>query len=102
VGVRDDRTGWIECDVRVELTPRPSAVLVNLFLRAFVMVSLVAANTRQISHGHYGGALVCGCLISYVWYRNVGKASRDERPIAAIAYALGAGCGTVCGMWLAG
>jgi 4-amino-4-deoxy-L-arabinose transferase-like glycosyltransferase len=101
VGLRDGGISWPECDVRVELT-QPSAVLVNLFLRAFVMVTLVAANTRQISQGHYGWALVCGCLISYVWYRNVGKASRDERQIAAIAYALGAGCGTVCGMWLAG
>jgi uncharacterized protein YebE (UPF0316 family) len=87
--------------VRVVVS-RPSAVLVNLFLRAFVMVSLVAMNTRQIAHGNYRGAFLCGCLISLVWYLNVGKASHDQRWQAVLAYALGAGCGTVCGMWIAG
>jgi hypothetical protein len=80
----------------------PSAVLANLFLRAFVMVSLVAMNTRQIAHGNYRGAFLCGCLISLVWYLNVGKASHDQRWQAVLAYSLGAGAGTVCGMWLAG
>jgi uncharacterized protein YebE (UPF0316 family) len=80
----------------------PSAVLVNLFLRAFAMVTLVSCNTVQISQGRYAGAVLCGCLISLVWYLNVGKASNDQRWQAVLAYALGAGCGTVCGMWIAG
>jgi uncharacterized membrane protein YdjX (TVP38/TMEM64 family) len=94
VGLRDGRTGWPECAVRVELA--------KLFGRAFVMVFLVSANTVQISQRQYAGAFLCGCLISLVWYLNVGKASHDQRWQAVLAYALGAGCGTVCGMWISG
>jgi hypothetical protein len=101
VGVRDGGISWPECDVRVELT-QPSAGLANLFLRAFVLVALTSANVRQIAQGHYGWAFVCGGLISLVWYLNVGKASHDQRWAAVLAYSVGAGCGTVCGMWLAG
>jgi hypothetical protein len=94
VGLRDARLGWHQCDVRVEL--------MALFLRAFLLVALTAANVRQISHGNYSGAFVCGGLISLVWYLNVGKASHDQRWEAVLAYSLGAASGTVCGMWLAG
>jgi hypothetical protein len=80
--------------VRVELA--------KLFGRAFLMVSLVSLNTVQIAQGRHGGAFLCGCLISLVWYLNVGKASHDQRWQAVLAYSLGAGCGTVCGMWVAG
>ncbi len=74
--------------------------MANLFFRAFVMVTLVAANTRQIAQGHYRGAFLCGAAISAVWYLNVGKACDDKRPAAVAAYALGAAVGTVTGMWL--
>jgi hypothetical protein len=94
VGLRDGCPGWLECDVRVEL--------MALFLRAFLLVALTAANVRQISQAHYAGAFVCGGLISLVWYLNVGKASHDQRWAAVVAYSLGAASGTVCGMWLAG
>ena len=71
-----------------------------LFLRAFLLVTLTAANVRQISHSHYAGAFVCGAAISFVWFLNVGKASDDRRWLSALVYALGAGCGTLFGMWL--
>lgn len=75
--------------------------LVNLFLRAFVVVSCVAANTRQIATGRYGGAVCCGFLISFLWWRNAGRASEDRSTVAAVAYGLGAAAGTALGMWLA-
>lgn len=75
-------------------------VLTSLFLRAFVLVTLTAMNVRQIAGGRYLGAFVCGAGISAVWYVNVGNASHDRRAVAAAAYALGAGAGTLFGMWL--
>jgi hypothetical protein len=65
-------------------------------------VALVSANVSQIAQKDYLGAFICGVMISVLWYLNVGKASHDRRWQAVLAYALGAGFGTVCGMWLAG
>jgi hypothetical protein len=70
-----------------------------LFLRGFVMVTLVAANTRQIANGRYAAAFVVGGLISLVWWSNSSKDRPNFRG-AGLVYALGAACGTVCGMWL--
>lgn len=78
--------------------PRGPGVYVRLFWRGFLLVALVAANTRQIAEGHYGGAFLCGGLISVVWWQNSSK-HRPDVPGAALAYALGAACGTVAGMW---
>ena len=78
----------------------PSARLPAVFLRSFVVVTFVAMNTRQIAAGHYGGAFLCGGLISYFWWRNAGKASTDRSHAAAFCYGLGAACGTMLGMWL--
>jgi hypothetical protein len=70
-----------------------------LFLRGFVMVTLVAANTRQIANGRYAAAFVVGGLISLVWWSNSSK-DRPSFRGAGVVYALGAACGTVAGMWL--
>jgi hypothetical protein len=72
-----------------------------LFLRGFVLVSLVAANTTQIAQRHFGGAFIVGMGVSLVWWWN-SSSKRPEIPGAAFAYAVGAACGTVTGMYLAG
>lgn len=74
--------------------------LAGVFLRALAMVTLVAWNTRQIAAGRYWHAIVIGGLISYVWWRNAGKASADRSHVAAVCYGVGASCGTALGMWL--
>lgn len=70
-----------------------------MFLRGFLLVTLVALNTRQVSQGHYGGAFVVGGLISLTWWANSSSKREDVRG-AGVAYALGAACGTCLGMWL--
>lgn len=75
-------------------------IYARTFARAFVMVCLVAMNTRQVAAGHYGPAFVVGCAISAVWWWNAKTAAHSDAPGAWIAYALGAGFGTVTGMWL--
>jgi hypothetical protein len=71
----------------------------RLWLRGFILVALVAANTRQIAAGDYFGAFLVGGCISFVWWANSSK-DRPDAKGAGAAYAFGAACGTVAGMWL--
>ena len=75
-----------------------------LALRAYVMVALVACNTIQVAHGRWLGAFCVGALISILWYWNAGTAGKSDLPRlpASLCYGLGAGLGTLTGMWLAG
>jgi len=72
---------------------------VRVFCRGFVLVALVALNTRQIASGNYLGAFMVGGLISAVWWSNSSKEREDVTGAGAV-YAFGAACGTVFGMWL--
>ena len=76
--------------------------MMRLFLRGFGIVSLTAANVREISQGHYGAAFVVGTAISLVWWFNSKSASRSDSWRDSLVYALGAGAGTVTGMFLSG
>lgn len=71
-----------------------------LYGRAFLQVALVSANVVQIAHEQYGGAFVVGTGISLLWFLNARTAAQSALPGAAVIYALGAGSGTVAGMWL--
>jgi hypothetical protein len=71
----------------------------RVFLRGFVLVTLVAMNTRQVANGRYLGAFLIGGLISLVWWAN-SSAQREQFKGAGVVYAFGAACGTVLGMWL--
>lgn len=77
-------------------------IYLRLLGRGFVIVALTAANVRQVSQGRYGHAFLVGCAISAVWWWNSRSAAHSDEPGAWLAYALGAGIGTVTGMWLAG
>lgn len=73
----------------------------RVFLRGFVLVTLVAANTRQIASGRYVGAFIVGGLISAVWWAN-SSSQRESFAGAGALYAFGAAVGTVFGMWVGG
>lgn len=68
--------------------------------RGFIIVALTAANVRQIAAGHYGPAFLVGFSISTAWWFNSKTAARSDAPGAWAAYALGAGLGTITGMWI--
>ncbi len=69
-----------------------------LFVRAFCQVTLVSANVHQIARGHFVGAFFVGSAVSCFWFFNARSAALSTGPVAAVAYTLGAGVGTVTGM----
>lgn len=71
-----------------------------IFLRGFVIVTLTASNVAQVAGGHYLGAFLNGAAISFVWWTNSRTAAHSDVARARELYALGAGCGTVAGMWI--
>lgn len=71
-----------------------------IFARGMLIVTLTAANVGQIARGHYGGAFIGGCAISFVWFNNSRAAAHSTVPYARECYALGAGVGTITGMLL--
>ena len=72
----------------------------RIALRGFLLVALVAWNTRNIAAADYGMAFLTGCAISAVWWGNSHTAAHATVPGARWAYAAGAGLGTVAGLWL--
>jgi hypothetical protein len=74
----------------------------TLFSQGFLIVALTALNVRLISRGLWLGAFLTGFSISWVWWQNSQSANRSTVPGARATYAIGAACGTVCGMWLGG
>ncbi len=72
----------------------------TLLFRGWLIVTLTALNVSQIASGRFLGAFFCGTAISLVWYLNAGQASSDRSKRATLLYGLGAGVGTVTGMWL--
>lgn len=70
-------------------------------LRGFVIVALVAWNVRHIANGKYAAAFLTGAAISVCWWLNAGLAAHARaEPALALAYGIGAGFGTVVGMRL--
>jgi hypothetical protein len=74
--------------------------LVRLAARGWLIVSLTALNVSQIAAHHYSSAFVVGTAISLVWFGNSRHAAHSDAPGARWAYALGAGLGTLTGMYL--
>jgi hypothetical protein len=72
------------------------------FLRAFLIVMLTASNVKLIAAGAWLPMFVTGTALSWVWWRNTQTAATSTGRFDRAAYALGAGCGTVCGAWVAG
>lgn len=70
------------------------------FGRGLLIVALVAWNTRHIAALDYSAALLTGTAVSAVWWTNSKQAAVSIVPGARWAYAVGAGIGTLIGMWL--
>lgn len=70
------------------------------FFRALLIVTLTSLNVVEVSRGFYLNAFFTGGVLSFVWWGNTRTASRTEGRAAQFAYALGAGCGTVLGMFI--
>jgi hypothetical protein len=68
--------------------------------RAFIIVTLTALNVTQVARGRYTRAFCTGSALSFVWWMNTQLASLSHSLEAHLLYTLGAGCGTVAGMWL--
>lgn len=72
-----------------------------LFLRGWLMVTLVATNTVQIARRQILRAAGVGFCISLVWWFNAHSAAVSG-DLAGFVYAAGAALGTVTGIKLAG
>lgn len=69
----------------------------KLFITGFTQVFFVAINTFFISKAIYGGVLICGFLISFVWSWNVKKVAFGNIQ-DRIWYSCGAGIGSFFGL----
>jgi hypothetical protein len=72
-----------------------------LFLRAWLMVALVAVNTIQIARRQMYRAMAVGYFISLIWWFNAHSASVSGTA-AGFIYAAGAALGTFTGIKIAG
>jgi hypothetical protein len=72
----------------------------RIFGRGFVLVFLVALNTRMIATANLPGALGAAFAVSWVWWGNSRSASSCDVPWARECYAAGAGLATVCALLL--
>lgn len=87
----------LQARFRQSLTTYPEAAI---FFRGFLIVALVAWNVRHVAALEYGKAFLTGCCISAVWWTNARASAHSQVPAGRWIYALGAGCGTLFGMWL--
>ena len=71
----------------------------KLFLMGWLQVALVAIQTYFLSKSFYGGVLIGGFLISFVWSFNV-KSVAFGSNLDRLIYSIGAGCGAISGLWL--
>ena len=75
-------------------------MLIAVWWRAFSIVCCTAVNVTQVAGGHYLAAFCTGSVLSFIWWANTKAAAVSTGRAAQVAYALGAGCGTVAGMWI--
>jgi len=75
-------------------------MLLSVWWRAFSIVTVTALNVTQITGHHYQSAFITGSLLSFIWWANAKTAAHSSVAGAQVAYAFGAGCGTICGMYL--
>lgn len=80
--------------------PEAVGAHVGVFWRGLLIVTLTASNVAQIAGQHWVGAFVNGAAISWVWWRNSHQAAHSQARYGQACYALGAGIGTVLGMWI--
>jgi len=69
------------------------------FLTSFLQVGCVAINTYFITQLNWIGIFIASFTISLLWAFNVSKISVSTTN-QKLTYALGAGCGAICGLGL--
>lgn len=69
------------------------------FLTLFLQVGLVAINTLLIARGLFLGVFIVSFMISLLWAFNVSKIAISTIN-QKLTYALGAGCGSIVGLYL--
>lgn len=69
------------------------------FLTSFFQVGLVAINTLLIARGLFLGVFIVSFMISLLWAFNVSKIAISTIN-QKLTYALGAGCGSIVGLYL--
>lgn len=74
--------------------------LLFVWWKAFSIVTMTALNVTQVTAHNYGVAFITGSILSFIWWINTRTAAHSDATGAHLAYTLGAGCGTVCGMYL--
>ena len=74
-----------------------SQIRMKTFFTSFFQVGLVAINTYLITHLHWIGIFIVSFLISLLWAFNVSKIAISTTN-QKLTYALGAGCGAICGL----
>jgi hypothetical protein len=73
--------------------------MARTFLQAFSIVTMTALNVTMLMAHNYLGVFVTGTLLSGIWWHN----SRATRPTGVghhICYAIGAGFGSMFGLWI--
>ena len=74
--------------------------LLGVFLRGWWIVMFVASNVHNVAHVAWVPMFVTGTMVSLNWWLNARAAMRVDHPFGALAYGLGAGVGTVTGVWI--
>ena len=74
----------------------------KIWWRSFSIVTCTALNVVQVSQQRFIYAFFTGSLLSYIWWMNTRTAATSNVAGAQLAYAFGAGCGTIFGMYLGG
>lgn len=75
-----------------------------VFLRGFTLVLLVSLNTALIRDKRTALSVLVAMCISLVWWLNASASSKTRLTgrYASLWYALGAGAGTMVGLFLGG
>ena len=74
--------------------------LARLWARAYVIVTCTALNVVNVSNHAWTLAFFSGGLLSFVWWGNARRAAVSTHALDAHAYAFGAACGTITGMYI--
>lgn len=74
--------------------------LAYIWWRAFSIVTCTALNVSQVAGGRYHAAFFTGGVLSWIWWQNTKTAAHTNVRGSQAAYALGAACGTMFGMYL--
>ena len=74
----------------------------EVLLRGFWIVFWVSLNVHNISMGYYTWAFFSAFMVSITWWSNAKAAAMKDLQLGAPIYGIGAGLGTLTGMYVGG